>query len=60
MLVHFIVSKEHLDANSNYCLTTQWQGDDISLDVLNDGQNNKIQLAKTGDFSGQRWKITKV
>ena len=31
---------------------------DRSLDIINDGKNNKIQVAKTGDYSGQLWKIT--
>lgn len=44
--------------NEYYRLTTQWQGDGKSLDVVNDGVNNQLQLAKTGNFSGQMWKIT--
>lgn len=49
------------DTKSYYRLTTQWQGDGKSLDVVNDGKNNnRLQLAATGDFSGQLWKITKV
>jgi len=27
------------------------------LDVVNDGTNNKLQLADTGNYSGQLWKI---
>lgn len=33
-------------------------GDDKSLDIVNDGKNDKLQLAKTGNFGGQVWKIT--
>lgn len=43
-----------------YRLTTQWQGDGRSLDVVNDGVNNKLQLAASGNFSGQFWRITPV
>jgi len=43
--------------NEYYRLTTQWQGDGKSLDVVNNGINNQLQLANTGNFSGQMWKI---
>jgi hypothetical protein len=33
-------------------------GQKKSLDVVNDGKNNKVQLAKTDDVEGQYWKIT--
>ena len=38
--------------------TTMWQGIDKSLDIINDGDNDKIHLAGTGNYSGQFWKIT--
>jgi hypothetical protein len=42
-----------------YRLTTKWCGDDMSLDVVNDSKaNNQLILAKTGNFSGQLWKLT--
>jgi len=45
--------------NGYYRLTTKWQGDGKSLDVVNDVINNsKLQLAATGNYSGQKWKIT--
>ena len=37
--------------------TTSWQGPGISLDVVNDGRNNKLQLAPTGDYGGQYWRV---
>jgi hypothetical protein len=37
-----------------------WLGISKSLDVVNDGLNNKVQLAGTEDVSGQFWKITNV
>lgn len=47
------------EPKSYYRLTTQWQGDGKSLDVVNDGKNNdQLVLADTGDFSGQYWKFT--
>ena len=46
------------DENAYYRLTTAWQGEGKSLDVINDGTNNRVQLAKTGGYSGQFWKLT--
>jgi len=44
-----------------YRLTTQWRGDEYSLDVYNnEGSKSKsLVLAPSGEFSGQYWKITK-
>jgi len=47
-----------INTNIYYRLTTQWQGAGKSLDVVNDGVNNRIQLANTGNFTGQLWKLT--
>jgi hypothetical protein len=42
-------------------MTTQAQGDGMSLDIVNDGGANNIPiLAKTGNFSGQMWKVVPV
>lgn len=44
------------NANCYYRLTTQWQGDGMSLDIFYDGKSNNVPiLAKTGHFSGQLW-----
>lgn len=43
-----------------YRLTTKWLGETKSLDVVNDGSNNKLRLAASGDQSGQLWKLTPV
>lgn len=49
---------EVFDPRSYYRLTTRWQGDGKSLDIVNDGQNNNRPiLADTGNYSGQFWKI---
>ncbi|MHA7628621.1 RICIN domain-containing protein [Corallococcus sp. M7] len=48
-----------LDARCYYQLTTLWQGEGMSLDILYDGKaNNAPILARTGKYSGQRWKLT--
>ena len=49
---------QEFDGSKYYRLTTKWQGEGKSLDVVNDGKNNKLQLAKTGKYSGQYWKIS--
>ncbi|WP_164018039.1 RICIN domain-containing protein [Pyxidicoccus trucidator] len=47
------------DARCYYRLTTLWQGDGMSLDILSDGKANNVPiLAKTGDYWGQLWKLT--
>ncbi len=51
---------QEFDSNSYYRLTTQWLGDGKSLDIVNDGTNNQIQMADTGAYSGQQWKITSL
>ena len=35
-----------------------WQGEGKSLDIINDKNDNQLQLAKTGRYSGQYWKLT--
>lgn len=48
------------DPDSYYRLKTQWQGDGKSLDIHNDGTNNRPILSTTGGYSGQNCKITKI
>ncbi len=49
------------EANGLYRLTTQAQGDGMSLDILNDRKANDTPIfAKTGDYSGQMWKLALV
>ena len=48
------------ESKSFYRLTTEWQGEGKSLDIVNDGKNNQPILAKTERVSGQSWKITKT
>jgi hypothetical protein len=49
------------EANGTYRLTTQAQGDGMSLDILNDGKaNNTPIFAKTANYSGQMWRLALV
>lgn len=43
-----------------YRLTTQWLGEGRSLDVINDGANDKLHLTATANVTGQFWKLTPV
>jgi len=33
-------------------------GSDSCLDIINDGNNNKLTMARCGNFAGQRWSLT--
>ena len=46
-----------LTANGFYRIINQKYGVDKSLDIINDGQNNKTILTANADVSGQYWKI---
>jgi len=46
--------------NGWYRITSWWQGEARSIDILNDGKNNHPWLATSGNFSGQFWKLTKL
>ncbi len=54
------VKNNVFDSSAYYRLTNQWQGEGKSLDILNDKEANKPILAKTGNYTGQFWKITAV
>lgn len=41
----FYQEKQKIDTSFWYRLTNNWQGDDKSLDIINDGNNDKLQLA---------------
>lgn len=49
-----------LDSEAYYYLSTEFQGSRKVLDVVNDGTNNQVALAKKGSFSGQFWKLTSL
>ena len=47
-----------IDPNFYYRLTTQWQGEGKSLDVVHDGEDStQLKLADSGNFSGQYWRF---
>jgi hypothetical protein len=47
------------DARCYYRLTNLWQGEGMSLDILNDGKDNNVPiLNRTGGYTGQMWKLT--
>lgn len=54
------VNSPVFDSSAYYRLTNQWQGAGKSLDILNDKEANKPILAKTGNYTGQLWKITAI
>jgi len=41
-----------------YAFRTLYLGDDLSLDIVNDGVNTTPCLAQTGNYSGQYWSVT--
>ena len=40
-----------------YAFRTLYLGDNLSLDIINDGVNTTPWLAETGNYSGQSWSI---
>lgn len=46
------------DTTAYYRLTTLWQGECRSLDIINDGVNNQVALRKSANVAGQYWRIT--
>jgi len=52
--------EEEMEFDSDYYhrLTVQSQGEKKSIDIINDGTNNKVTLATTGNYSGQHWKLS--
>jgi M6 family metalloprotease-like protein len=41
-----------------YAFRTLYLGDNLSLDIINDGVNTTPWLAETGNYSGQYWSVT--
>jgi hypothetical protein len=46
------------DPQAQYRLTTEFQGECVSLDVVNDATDDKLILAPSAEVSGQLWQIT--
>ena len=47
------------DAASQQSLRNRFTGSAKCLDIINDGQNDKLKLAACGNFSGQHWFVLK-
>lgn len=58
--LHSEVGKQEIDPYFDYRLTARWQGDLNSLDVLGDGNNNRLILNSIGPLAGQQWRLTPV
>ena len=43
--------------SGKYAFRTLYRGDNLSLDIINDGVNTTPWLAETGNYSGQSWSI---
>lgn len=48
------------NAEVYYRLNTVFQGPGLSLDVINDGTNNRVIMAPSGNFTGQYWRFEPV
>lgn len=46
------------DTTAYYRLTTLWQGECRSLDIINDGIHYQVALRKSANVSGQFWRIS--
>ena len=55
-----IVPSTSIDTDFYQRLTTQFQGDQKSLDVVNDANDNLLRLATTGSYTGQFWRLHDV
>ncbi len=54
-----VTPSKTLPGNSGYYfVTNQLTGASNCLNVLNDGKNNKLTMAKCNNISGQSWRIT--
>ncbi len=47
------------DAASQQILRNRFTGSASCLDIVNDGQNDKLRLAPCGNFSGQHWIVAR-
>lgn len=45
------------DENKYYRITSQFTGEGMSLNILNDDQDDKVNLGPTENVTGQAWKI---
>jgi len=48
----------YVNPNVWYRLTTLFQGPNVAMDVINDGNNNRMIMTQAGPYTGQYWKFT--
>ncbi len=46
--------------NAYFRMTTALDGEEKSLDVINDSQKNRVKMAVTDNVTGQSWEITPI
>lgn len=57
-MIYVLDEEIGFDSDFYYRFTNQSQGDQKSIDIVNDGKNNnKLTLSPTGFYSGQHWKL---
>lgn len=52
------VSPIHIDPSYYYRLTNAYSGQNLALDIVNDGRNYALKMTPISDHSGQFWTIT--
>jgi hypothetical protein len=59
MAVLYFLGFGATDAASQQFLRNRFTGPASCLDIVNDGQNDKLRLAPCGNFSGQHWIVAR-
>jgi Ricin-type beta-trefoil lectin domain len=57
ILVGLLAQEVNAQVNQNRLRNTL-TGSSYCLDIINDGDNNKLTMARCGNFAGQRWSLT--
>ncbi len=57
ILVGLLAKEAHAQVQQNRLRNTL-TGSDICLDIISDGKNNRLTMAKCGNLPGQRWSMT--
>ncbi|MEZ5963978.1 MAG: hypothetical protein R3F56_09060 [Planctomycetota bacterium] len=50
----------YVNPNVWYRLTTLFQGPNVAMDVINDGNNNRMHMVQAGPYTGQYWRFTPI
>lgn len=56
-LISLLANEVDAQVNQNRLRNTL-TGSDYCLDIINDGDNNKLTMARCGNVAGQRWSLT--